>query len=64
MNKIKFKNLSIMLKFIKQKQTLDKNIRDYIHREKYKYEDYFNKAIVEYKKPYSDIVVVNKNIRN
>jgi|DEB0MinimDraft_4_1074332.scaffolds.fasta_scaffold268530_1 hypothetical protein len=64
MNKIKFKNLSIMLKYIKQKQTLDKNIRDYIHREKYKYEDNFNKAIVEYKKPYSDIAVVNKNIIN
>lgn len=44
--------------FKKQKRLLDKSIRDYLHREKYK--DKFNKAIVEYEKPYSDIEVINK----
>ena len=44
--------------FKKQKQLLDKGILDYLHKEKYK--DTFNKAIVEYKKPDSDIEVSNK----
>lgn len=51
-----------MIMYQKQKQLLDKSIRDYIRRDDYK--DKFNKAIVEYKRPYSDIEVVNKNIRN
>lgn len=46
--------------FKKQKQLLDKGILDYLRKEKYK--DTFNKAIVEYEKPYSDIEGVNKNI--
>jgi hypothetical protein len=53
-----YKNLAMMVMFKKQKRLLDKSIRDYLHREKYK--DKFNKAIVEYEKPYSDIEVINK----
>jgi len=49
-----------MIMYKKQKLLLDKSIRDYLHRDKYK--DKFNKAIVEYKKPYSDIEVSNKPI--
>lgn len=49
-----------MIMYKKQKQLLDKSIRDYIRRENYK--DKFNKAIVEYKKPYSDIAVINNTL--
>ena len=46
--------------FKKQKRLLDKSIRDYIQREKYK--DKFNKAIVEYEKPYSYIESIHKTL--
>jgi len=55
-----YKNLAMMVMFKKQKQLLDKGILDYLHKEKYK--DTFNKAIVEYEKPYSDIEVINKTL--
>jgi len=49
-----------MVMFKKQKQLLDKGILDYLHKEKYK--DTFNKAIIEYEKPYSDIEIINKTL--
>lgn len=49
-----------MIMYKKQKRLLNKSIMDYLHREKYK--DKFNMAIVEYKKPYSDIVVINNTL--
>jgi hypothetical protein len=60
MVKVIYNNLAKMIMYKKQKLLLDKSIRDYLHRDKYK--DKFNKAIVEYKKPYSDIEVSNKPI--
>jgi len=49
-----------MILFKKQKQLLDKSIQDYLHREKDK--DTFNKAIVEYEKPYSYIESIHKTL--
>jgi len=57
-----YKNLAMMIMFKKQKRLLDKGIYDYLRKENYK--DKFNKAIVKYEKPNSEIETINKTLKS
>ena len=52
----------MMIMFKKQKRLLDKGIYDYLRKENYK--DKFNKAIVKYEKPNSEIETINKTLKS
>jgi hypothetical protein len=53
-----FKNLKMMIQFKKQKQLLDKGIRDYLIMEACKKDGKKddNSAIVKYEKPYLELI--------
>jgi hypothetical protein len=61
MTKVLYKNLAMMVMFKKQKRLLDKSMHDYLRKESYK--DKYDRAIINYEKPYSDIAIVNTPLK-